>query len=93
MLEKHDKVGLRNAGGEIWQDDTLAEWPENDYRIFCGNLGNEVTDDILASPFRKYSSFARAKVVRCKRSSKSKGYGFVSFVDANDYLKAFQEMN
>lgn len=38
------KVGVvRAAAGQRWVDTTLAEWPENDYRIFVGNLGNEVS--------------------------------------------------
>jgi RNA recognition motif-containing protein len=32
-------------------------------------------------------------VVRDKRTNKSKGYGFVSFLDGNDFAKAMREMN
>ena len=32
--------------GEVWEDETMDSWPENDFRIFCGNLGNEVTDEV-----------------------------------------------
>ncbi|CAN0597618.1 unnamed protein product, partial [Ectocarpus sp. 12 AP-2014] len=81
----------RVAGGKSWEDETLAEWPENDYRLFVGDLGNEVTDDNLAGAFRKYTSFAKAKVVREKWNKKSKGYGFVSFLDGMDMLKALRE--
>lgn len=42
-------------------------------------MGNEVSDELLAKAFRKYSSFQKAKVVRDGRTNKSKGYGFVSF--------------
>jgi hypothetical protein len=35
---------MRKAAGEVWEDKTMEDWPENDYRIFCGNLGNEVND-------------------------------------------------
>jgi RNA recognition motif-containing protein len=64
-----------------------------DFRIFCGDLGNEVTDDLLYRSFSKYSSIQKAKVVRDKRTTKSKGYGFVSFKDPNDFVKAMKEMN
>lgn len=77
----------------MWEDKTLAEWPKNDYRIFCGDLGNECTDDNLAKAFSKYPSFAMAKVVRCKHSKKSKGFGFVSLTDPQDYVAAMREMN
>lgn len=87
------KIHLRKAAGHIWSDPTLDEWTENDHRVFCGDLGNEVTDEVLSSAFRKYKSFDRARVVRDKRTGKTKGYGFVSFTDPNDMLKAIKEMN
>lgn len=52
----------RSAGGERWRDPTLNEWPENDFRIFVGDLGYDCTDEILIKAFNKYSSFAKAKV-------------------------------
>ncbi len=63
----------RKAGGEVWWDTTLAEWPPNDFRIFVGDMGNEVNDDVLTKAFQKYASFAKAKIVRDKHSNKSKG--------------------
>lgn len=71
----------------------MEDWPENDYRIFCGNLGNEVNDEILGSVFRRYASFQMARVVRDRRTGKTKGYGFVSFGKPNDFLSALKEMN
>ena len=59
----------------------MAEWPEDDHRLFVGDIGYEIHDDTLEKAFRKYPSFAKAKVVRDKRTRKSKGYGFVSFLD------------
>lgn len=92
--QKRKKPGLlRSCAGETWMDPTLAEWPEDDFRLFCGDLGNEVTDEILASAFRHYGSFAKAKVVRDSRSHKSKGYGFVSFMDPKDALDALTRMH
>lgn len=31
--------------------------------------------------------------MRCKKSNKSRGYGFVSLMDPQDYLKALKEMS
>ena len=31
----------------------MDSWPDTDYRIFCGDLGNEVTDDVIYSSFYK----------------------------------------
>mmetsp|Transcript_3096 Transcript_3096/g.4208 ORF Transcript_3096/g.4208 Transcript_3096/m.4208 type:complete len:296 (-) Transcript_3096:135-1022(-) len=86
------KKNMRTAAGEIWEDKSLSEWPENDFRLFCGDLGNEVNDTVLAKAFAKYSSFAKAKVIRNKRTQKSKGYGFASFLDPFDAAAALREV-
>lgn len=65
----------------------------DDFRIFCGDLGNDVTDEVLIRAFNKYNSFLKAKVVRDKRTNKTKGFGFVSFKDPQDFIKAMKEMN
>ncbi|KAF0692889.1 Aste57867_16091 [Aphanomyces stellatus] len=88
-----DKKFLRVAAGKVWEDSTLSEWPDNDFRLFCGDLGNEVTDDLLAQAFSQYATFAMARVVRDKFTHKSKGFGFVSFMDGLDAMKALREMN
>lgn len=92
LMKKKWKV-LRKAGGKVWEDPSMDEWPENDFRLFCGDLGNEVTDEILSNAFRKYKSFNKGRVIRDKRTSKTKGYGFVSFANADDFIKAMREMN
>ncbi|ETP52623.1 hypothetical protein F442_02387 [Phytophthora nicotianae P10297] len=90
---KKPKRHLRLAGGQVWEDSTLEEWPDNDFRLFCGDLGNEVSDELLAHSFSQYNSFQRARVVRDKLTHKSRGYGFVSFADPFDCAKALREMN
>ncbi|XP_018336214.1 RNA-binding protein 42 [Agrilus planipennis] len=88
-----NKKLLRTAGGQVWEDPTLTDWSEDDFRIFCGDLGNDVTDELLTRTFNKYPSFVKARVVRDKRTNKSRGYGFVSFKDPSDFTKAMKEMN
>ncbi|XLU42045.1 hypothetical protein S245_036859, partial [Arachis hypogaea] len=87
------KAVPRRAAGQTWEDPSLAEWPENDHRLFCGDLGNEVNDDVLSKAFTRFPSFNMARVVRDKRSGKTKGYGFVSFADPSDLAVALKEMN
>ncbi|CAO2837005.1 unnamed protein product [Amaranthus hypochondriacus] len=91
--ETKKKAIPRKAAGQTWEDPTLAEWPENDYRVFCGDLGNEVNDDVLTKAFSRFPSFNMAKVVRDKRTGKTKGYGFVSFANPSDLAAAMKEMN
>jgi RNA recognition motif-containing protein len=53
-----------------------------------------VSDETLAGAFSKgHPSFVKAKVVRDKFTTKSKGYGFVSYGDPEDFMKAWKEMN
>ncbi|XP_034975567.2 RNA-binding protein 42 [Zootoca vivipara] len=93
MKQEKLKRCIRTAAGTCWEDPSLLEWDSDDFRIFCGDLGNEVNDDILARAFSRYPSFLKAKVIRDKRTGKTKGYGFVSFKDPNDYVRAMREMN
>ena len=93
QLGDKKKTVMRSGGGKNWQDDTLAEWDPSHLRLFVGNLAGETTDDSLLKAFSRWKSVQKARVVRDKRSTKSKGYGFVSFSDADDFFKAAREMN
>lgn len=84
---------MRTAGGKTWEDPSLNEWPEDDFRLFIGNLAPTVSEQTLRKTFDPYPSFVKSKVIRDSRTHKSKGYGFLSFLDAKDYLKAFKEWN
>lgn len=75
------------------QDPTLLEWDPSHKRLFVGDLGNDVTDGLLTSAFQKYPSFVKARVIRKKLDGKARGYGFVSFSNPEDYLRAWKEMN
>lgn len=84
---------LRLEGRALGDALTSSLLIPDDFRIFCGDLGNEVNDDILARAFSRFPSFLKAKVIRDKRTGKTKGYGFVSFKDPSDYVRAMREMN
>jgi hypothetical protein len=86
------KTVIRKGGGETWQDPTLLEWNPAHFRLFVGNLAGEVTDESLLKAFAKYTSVQKARVIRDKRTTKSKGFGFVSFSDGDEYFKAAKEM-
>lgn len=83
---------VRSGGGKTWQDPSLLEWDPTHPRLFVGNLAGEVTDESLLKAFSKYSSVQKARVVRDKRTTKSKGYGFVAFSSTDDFFKAAKEM-
>lgn len=91
--EKKGKKTVRTAGGQVWEDSSLADWPDDDFRIFCGDLGNDVNDELLIRTFNKYPSFQRAKVLRDKRTGKSRGFGFISYKEPQDFIRAMKEMD
>lgn len=82
---------VRKGGGQTWEDPTLLEWDPTQFRIMVGNLAGEVTDDSLAKAFAPYG-VSKARVIRDKRTTKSKGFGFVSFTDGEQGFKAAREM-
>ncbi|KAI0068722.1 RNA-binding domain-containing protein [Artomyces pyxidatus] len=83
---------LRKGGGKNWEDQTLLEWNPSWFRLFVGDLSNDVSEDVLASAFDKYPSFQKARVIRDRLSQKAK-YGFVAFSDPEDFLRAWKEMD
>lgn len=91
--DEKKRTVYREGGGKKWQDDTLLEWDPAHLRLFVGNLAGETTDDSLLKAFSRWKSVQKAKVVRDKRTTKSKGFGFVSFSDPEDFFQAAKEMN
>ena len=79
------------------------------FRLFVGDLSNDVSDDVLSNAFIKYTSFTKARVIRDRLSGKvsfswsftfedlrglsQAKYGFVAFSDPEDFLKAWKEMD
>ncbi len=86
------KTVVRTGGGTKWTDDTLLEWDPAHFRLFVGNLAGEVTDESLHKAFSRWPSLQKARVIRDKRNAKSKGYGFVSFSDGDEYFRAARDM-
>ena len=88
------KTVVRSGGGQTWQDSSLLEWDPAHFRIFVGNLAGEVTDESLLKAFVKYGSVQKARVVRDKRTTKSRGFGeymkkHIVEVVSNDHEDSF----
>lgn len=92
LAEKAAAGPVRGVAGEAWVDPKLADWPDDDFRIFVGDIGSDVTDEMLRYAFSRYPSLQRWRVVSDRRSPRFRGYGFVSFARSEDYLRAMREM-
>ena len=86
------KTVVRSGGGTTWTDSSLLEWDPAHFRLFVGNLAGEVTDESLYKAFSRWPSIQKARVIRDKRTTKSKGFGFVSFSDGDEFFSAAKEM-
>jgi len=87
------KPHIRSAAGTTWTDPTLTQWPSNDFRLFIGNLAKDLKQHHLEQAFSKYTSFHMARIMYNKTDGKSRGYGFVSVLDAKDCARAIREMD
>lgn len=67
------------AGGVIYRDKSLEQWPQHDFRLFIGDLGQHVTDKSLTEALRGWAGFNMARVATDPRSKLCKGFGFASF--------------
>uniref|UniRef100_A0A6T6BX83 RRM domain-containing protein n=1 Tax=Compsopogon caeruleus TaxID=31354 RepID=A0A6T6BX83_9RHOD len=92
-LVRGRQKAVRTAAGTVWIDPTMEAWPENDFRIFVGDLGGDTTDETLRMAFERFPSYNMSRVVYDKRTKKCKGFGFVSFGKGEDMIHAMKEMN
>lgn len=61
-------------------------------KLYVGNLPWSINNDSLKELFAAYGEIAEAIVITDKYSGRSKGFGFVTFVNEADAEKAIAEM-
>lgn len=61
--------------------------------LFVGSLAYATTDDGLKAFFEKIGEVSSARVITDRDSGRSKGFGFVEFVNEADNQKAVDELN
>ncbi|ORY35683.1 hypothetical protein BCR39DRAFT_511482 [Naematelia encephala] len=83
---------IRKGSGKTWEDPTLLDWDPKWYRLFVGDVSNDVNERTLNEAFSKYPTYCKCKVVKDRLSLKSK-YAFIAFKDPEDFLKAWKEMD
>ena len=64
-----------------------------DNKLYVGNLSYQVDDAALNKFFAEAGEVVEAKVIVDKMSGRSKGFGFVTMVDADTAKKAMEMLN
>lgn len=62
-------------------------------KLYVGNISWGTTNDSLKAAFEAFGPVEEAFIITDKFSGRSKGFGFVTFVNEEDGDKAISEMN
>lgn len=62
-------------------------------KLFVGGLNWKTTDDGLHSAFERFGEMTEAKVITDRETGRSRGFGFVTFVDNEAADNAINELN
>ena len=62
-------------------------------KLFVGSLSWDTTDDGLRSAFEAFGGLEDAKVITDRETGRSRGFGFVTFVNSADAQRACDELN
>ncbi|ONK79031.1 uncharacterized protein A4U43_C01F2160 [Asparagus officinalis] len=69
------------------------EFTDSPYKVYVGNLAKTVTSEILSKFFSEKGNVLGAKVSRVPGTSKSSGFGFVSFSSEEEVEAAISSCN
>ncbi|KAJ7949116.1 RNA-binding family protein [Quillaja saponaria] len=70
-----------------------SQFIDSPHKVYVGNLAKTVTTDILKNFFSEKGNVLSAKVSRLPRTSKSSGFGFVTFSSEEDVEAAITSFN
>lgn len=70
-----------------------SQFVDSPYKVYVGNLAKNVTSDILKNFFSEKGKALSAKVSRVPGTSKSSGFGFVTFSSEEDVEAAISSFN
>lgn len=62
-------------------------------KIYVGNLGYNVTNDLLAEKFASFGTVESAKVIMDRDTNRSKGFGFVEMSSPSEASSAIEALN
>ncbi|XP_050397994.1 nucleolysin TIAR isoform X3 [Patella vulgata] len=87
-MGKEMKVNWATSPSNLPKQDTSKH-----YHIFVGDLSPDIETHQLRDAFKIFGEISDCKIIRDPQTLKSKGYGFVSFVNKMDAENAISNMN
>ncbi|KAF5179769.1 30S ribosomal protein 2 protein [Thalictrum thalictroides] len=70
-----------------------SQFVDSPHKVYVGNLAKTVTSDMLSKFFSEKANVLGAKISRVPGTSKSTGFGFVSFASDEDAETAISSLN
>ncbi|KAL9115078.1 MAG: hypothetical protein Q9227_000872 [Pyrenula ochraceoflavens] len=92
MLLNDKKVFVGHHIAKKDRQSKFEEMKANFTNIYVKNIDSAVTDDEFRDLFEKYGEIVSASIAR-QEDGKSRGFGFVNFVDHENAAKAVDELN
>ena len=71
----------------------MEQWKDMGKKLFVGGLSWNTTDGSLRAAFEPFGEIEDAKVITDRETGRSRGFGFVTFVDASAIKEAIQAMD
>merc|ERR1719273_1752551 len=62
-------------------------------RLYVGSLHFNITEDMLQGIFEPFGKIQSIQLIMDPETGRSKGYGFISYAEADDAKKALEQMN
>ncbi|RDL39571.1 Polyadenylate-binding protein [Venustampulla echinocandica] len=93
MLLNEKKVFVGHHIPKKDRQSKFEEMKANFTNIYVKNIPTEVTDEEFRELFEKYGEVTSASLARDQEAGKSRGFGFINFVNHEHAAKAVDELN
>src|SRR5271154_1640363 len=93
MLLNEKKVFVGHHIAKRDRQSKFEEMKANFTNIYVKNIAPDVTDEEFSQLFEKYGEISSASITRDQDTGKSRGFGFVNFVDHENAATAVEELN
>ncbi|CAI8602355.1 unnamed protein product [Vicia faba] len=81
------------VGKSVRMGSNYKGYVDSPHKIYAGNLGWDMTSQVLKKAFAEQQGLLSAKVIYERNTGKSRGFGFVTFKTAEDVEAALDAMN